>query len=101
MVYARGSRGNVVRQIQARVGAQITGVWDTATARRVATFQEANNLKVTGEVDENTYAILFPQIKSSARAALEDIKQALTPQQSQDDLESAEIKKPTNKKQTT
>ncbi len=101
MVYTKGSRGSVVRQIQARVGAQITGAWDTATARKVSTFQQANNLKVTGKVDENTYAMLFPQTKSSTRAALEDIKQILTPQQSQDDLESVETKKPTNKKQKT
>jgi hypothetical protein len=60
MLYTNGSKGNVVRQIQAKVGAQVTGVWDTLTYRKVYEYQKANSLHQTGEVNEETYNHMFP-----------------------------------------
>ena len=60
MLYTNGSKGNVVRQIQAKVGAQVTGVWDTLTYRKVYEYQKANSLHQTGEVNEETYKHMFP-----------------------------------------
>lgn len=60
MVYKLGSKGSVVRQIQQKVGAQVTGVWTTATYRGVYNYQKANGLHQTGEVGEETYNHMFP-----------------------------------------
>ena len=78
MVYTKGSRGAVVRQIQARVGAQVTGAWDTATARKVAAFQTNNNVKATGQVDEETYDLLFPTKNIAVQPTKQDT--AIIPQ---------------------
>lgn len=63
MLIKRGSSGAVVRQIQERVGALITGVWDTATQRKVLEFQKQNGLHQTAEVNDETYNALFPPKK--------------------------------------
>ena len=60
MLIKRGSSGAVVRQIQERVGTLITGVWDTATQRKVLAFQKQNGLHQTAEVNDETYNALFP-----------------------------------------
>jgi peptidoglycan hydrolase-like protein with peptidoglycan-binding domain len=60
MLIRRGSSGAVVRQIQERVGAMVTGVWDTATQRKVLEFQKQNGLHQTAEVNDETYNALFP-----------------------------------------
>ena len=68
MLYTNGSKGNVVRQIQTKVGAQVTGVWTTATYRKVYEYQRANGLHQTGEVDEETYNHMFPAPKPAKKA---------------------------------
>ena len=60
MLYTHGSKGAVVRQIQRKVGAQITGVWDTLTYRKVYEYQKANSLHQTGEVNDETHKHMFP-----------------------------------------
>ena len=94
MLYTNGSKGNVVRQIQAKVGAQVTGVWDTATARKVAAFQTNNNVRATGQVDKETYDLLFP----TKNTAVQPTKQgtAIITQTIEDEQEVVS-KKPTNK----
>ena len=68
MLIRRGSSGAVVRQIQERVGALITGVWDTATQRKVLEFQKQNGLHQTAEVNDETYNTLFPpKVKPKAK----------------------------------
>ncbi len=68
MLIRRGSSGAVVRQIQERVGAMITGVWDTATQRKVLEFQKQNGLHQTAEVNDETYNALFPpEVKPKAK----------------------------------
>lgn len=94
MVYTRGSRGAVVRRIQARLGAQVTGVWDTATARKVAAFQTNNNVRATGEVNEETYNLLFPTKNIAVQPTKQDT--AIIPQTVEDEPEVV-AKKLTNK----
>ena len=60
MLIKKGSAGALVRAVQARVGAMVTGVWNTATYRKVYEYQKANKLNETGEVDEATYDHMFP-----------------------------------------
>ncbi len=68
MLIKRGSSGAVVRQIQERVGALITGVWDTATQRKVLEFQKQNGLHQTAEVNDETFNALFPpKVKPKAK----------------------------------
>ena len=94
MLYTHGSRGAVVRQIQKKVGAQITGVWDTATARKVAAFQTNNNVRATGQVDKETYDLLFP----TKNTAVQPTKQGTANiTQTIEDEQEVVSKKPTNK----
>jgi hypothetical protein len=95
MVYTKGSRGAVVRQIQARVGAQVTGAWDTATARKVAAFQTHNNVKATGQVDKETYDLLFPTKNTTAQPTKQDT--AIIPQIKLEDEQEIVFKKLINK----
>lgn len=67
MLYTHGSKGAVVRQIQRKVGAQITGVWDTLTYRKVYEYQKANSLHQTGEVNEETYTHMFAKPKPAKK----------------------------------
>ena len=68
MLYTHGSKGAVVRQIQQKVGAQVTGVWTTATYRKVYEYQKANGLHQTGEVNEETYNHMFAKPKPAKKA---------------------------------
>tara|TARA_R110000803_G_scaffold66035_1_gene127355 strand:- start:546 stop:830 length:285 start_codon:yes stop_codon:yes gene_type:complete len=68
MLIKRGSAGALVRSVQARVGAMITGVWNTATYRKVYDYQKANKLNPTGEVDDETHDHMFPpKVKPKAK----------------------------------
>lgn len=60
MNYKIGSRGPDIRQIQSRVGALVTGVFDTDTHRRVVAFQQQNGLEISGVVCSKTWDALFP-----------------------------------------
>ena len=60
MLYTFGTKGAVVRSIQSKVGAQVTGVWTTTTYRKVHDYQKANGLQQTGEVDQETHDHMFP-----------------------------------------
>lgn len=67
MLYTHGSKGAVVRQIQRKVGAQVTGVWDTLTYRKVYEYQRANGLHQTGEVNDETHNHMFPKPKPAKK----------------------------------
>lgn len=56
-----GSKGAEVRNIQRRLNCQVTGIFSSPTYRAVVAFQEANSVLATGEVDEQTYELLFPK----------------------------------------
>lgn len=69
MLYTFGTKGAVVRSIQKKVGAQVTGVWTTTTYRKVHDYQKANGLQQTGEVDQETHDHMFPpKVKPKAKA---------------------------------
>lgn len=70
-----GSRGSEVRKIQQRLNCQVTGVFNTSTLRAVVTFQQQSGLLDNGEVDVNTYDLLFP--KSFLQVELESIKKLI------------------------
>ena len=68
MLYTFGTKGAVVRSIQSKVGAQVTGVWTTTTYRKVHDYQKANGLQQTGEVDQETHDHMFPpKVKPKAK----------------------------------
>lgn len=64
-VYKNGDENEEVNKIQAQLATLLyfdlepTGYYGDYTAQSVMNFQLANNLTVTGEVDEETYALLF------------------------------------------
>ena len=60
MLYTFGTKGAVVRSIQSKVGAQVTGVWTTTTYRKVHDYQKTHGLQQTGEVDQETHDHMFP-----------------------------------------
>lgn len=72
-----GSRGSEVRRIQQRLNCQVTGVYNTPTLRAVAAFQQQNGILDNGEVDTQTYDLLFP--KSFVQVELESIKGYVAP----------------------
>jgi peptidoglycan hydrolase-like protein with peptidoglycan-binding domain len=72
-----GSRGSEVRNIQQRLNCQVTGVYNTPTYRAVVSFQQQNGVLDNGEVDEQTYDLLFP--KSFVQVELESIKTLFEP----------------------
>lgn len=90
MLYTNGSKGAVVRQIQRKVGAQVTGVWTTATYRKVYEYQKANGLHQTGEVNEETYNHMFPKPKPAKKVT------AKKPAPKKVPTKSAQIKKEIN-----
>lgn len=72
MLYTFGSKGAVVRSIQSKVGAQVTGVWTTITHRKVHDYQKANGLQQTGEVNKETHDHMFPpKVKPKAKPKAE------------------------------
>ena len=76
MLYTHGSKGVVVRQIQKKVGAQITGVWDTLTYRKVYEYQKAHGLHQTGEVNDETHKHMFPPAakpKAKTKVAFKEV----------------------------
>lgn len=58
-VIAIGSRGDVVRFIQSKVGAGIDGAFGTQTYKAVLRFQAAHGLKADGIVGRNTWTKLL------------------------------------------
>jgi uncharacterized protein YkwD len=56
---SRGSTGNAVRRVQARLGVHSTGHFNRHTVRRVRGFQRHHGLHVTGSVGRHTWSRLF------------------------------------------
>jgi uncharacterized protein YkwD len=56
---SRGSTGNAVRRVQARLGAHSTGHYNRHTARKVRTYQRHHGLHVSGSVGRHTWSRLF------------------------------------------
>ena len=74
MIYKRGSRGEVVRQIQKALKLYPDGIYGVLTEERVKAFQKENGLKVDGMVGPATLAKLIPvRLKKSKRVITEII----------------------------
>lgn len=58
-IYKRGSKGEVVRQIQKALNLYPDGVYGRLTEERVREYQAENGLKVDGVVGTATLALLF------------------------------------------
>lgn len=71
-LYKKGSRGEVVRQIQKALHLYPDGIFGVMTEEAVREFQEKNNLKVDGIVGPATLAMLIPfRLKKSRRVITE------------------------------
>lgn len=67
-LYKRGSRGEMVRQIQKALHLLADGIFGSQTEEAVMNFQKMNGLKVDGIVGPATLAKLIPQrLKKSRR----------------------------------
>lgn len=74
IIYKRGSRGEVVRQIQKALKLYPDGIYGVLTEERVKAFQKDNELKVDGMVGPATLAKLIPvRLKKSKRVITEII----------------------------
>ena len=74
VIYKRGSRGEVVRQIQKALKLYPDGIYGVLTEERVRAFQRDNGLKVDGMVGPATLAKLIPvRLKKSKRVITEII----------------------------
>ena len=56
----KGSSGNIVRQIQQKLGVAADGIFGPKTETAVKNFQKANGLAADGIVGSKTWAKLFP-----------------------------------------
>lgn len=74
VIYKRGSRGEVVRQLQKALKLYPDGIYGVLTEERVRAFQRDNGLKVDGMVGPATLAKLIPvRLKKSKRVITEII----------------------------
>lgn len=74
MIYKRGSRGEVVRQIQKALHIYADGIFGALTHEAVVEFQQKNGLKADGIVGPLTMARLMPfRIRKSRRRITEII----------------------------
>ena len=70
MMLTKGSRGELVKQLQKALNLIPDGIYGNLTVEAVKAFQKANGLKQDGIVGEKTWAKLFPptaNIKPSKR----------------------------------
>lgn len=73
-LYKRGSRGEVVKQIQKALHLYADGIYGVLTEEKVKEFQAENGLKVDGVVGPATLAKLIPvRLKKSKRRITEII----------------------------
>lgn len=63
----RGARGDLVREIQARVGAPVDGIFGSQTEAAVRRFQGANGLVVDGIIGPNTWAAILDDMAPTDR----------------------------------
>lgn len=73
MIYKRGSRGEVVRQIQKALHLYPDGIFGALTEERVKQFQGENGLKVDGIVGPATLAKLMPFRITKSKRVINEI----------------------------
>lgn len=62
MRLVQGQQGELVAQLQVRLGMRPEGYFDAKTKDAVRQWQLANNLIGSGDVDEQTWEALFPPL---------------------------------------
>ena len=73
MTYKKGSRGEMVRQIQKALHLFPDGIFGPLTEERVRQFQQANGLKVDGIVGPATLALLIPARMKKSKRTINEI----------------------------
>lgn len=72
-VYKKGSKGNVVKQIQTALGLTADGIFGLDTELAVKKFQKDNGLTVDGIVGSKTMNLLLQNNKQSSNSLVESI----------------------------
>lgn len=72
-LYRKGSRGEVVRQIQKALHLYADGIFGAITEEAVREFQASNHLKVDGIVGPVTLALLIPQRLKKSKRRIDEI----------------------------
>ena len=72
-LYKRGSRGEMVKQIQKIVGCYPDGVWGNITTECVKAWQKAHGLTADGIVGPATLAKMIPQRFKKSKRQITDI----------------------------
>ena len=72
-LYKRGSRGEVVKQIQKALKLYPDGIFGALTEERVKEFQRAHGLTADGIVGAKTLALLIPQRLKKSRRVINEI----------------------------
>lgn len=57
----------LVKDVQQRLGVPQTGTWDSRTQGALKAWQMMQELQETGELDDATFARMFPASKASTR----------------------------------
>ena len=74
VILRKGSKGELVKQLQRALNLVADGVFGTLTEERVKAFQTAHNLKADGIVGPATWTVMFPSVlKKSTRRVNEII----------------------------
>lgn len=73
MNYKKGSRGEIVRQIQKALHLYPDGIFGPLTEERVKQFQNEHGLKVDGIVGPTTLALLIPSRLKKSRRTINEI----------------------------
>ena len=74
VILRKGSKGELVKQLQKALNLVADGVFGSLTEERVKAFQTAHNLKADGIVGPATWAVMFPSVlKKSTRRVNEII----------------------------
>lgn len=60
MRLVQGQQGNEVANLQIRLGLKPEGYFDAKTKQAVKQWQASNGLVASGDVDEQTWGLLFP-----------------------------------------
>ena len=72
-IYKKGSRGEVVKQIQKALHLYPDGIYGSQTEQAIKVFQQSNGLKVDGVVGPATLALLIPQRLKKSRRRIDKI----------------------------
>jgi len=73
MLLKVGSKGEDVKQLQAKLGLTADGIFGNGTAAKVKEWQAANGLTADGIVGEGTWSKMFGTTTQTAQVIKEDV----------------------------